>query len=453
MSLLGDTTGVVGHGAVCVGGQRDAERAEHADGGEGDAVQTGELEGDVDRGYEHEDRDGGGNHAEAKTTDDEGCCAGLGGLGQFPGWFVLVGRVVLGGCADELTGDEADEHGEEQLHRQAHDCDGDAGTDQHETAGGEDAGSQGPEQASHVCLLAGTDQEGADDSGADTNRHNQERQDERIAGVLRDGADVEDTVLGRADDTDGRQGHRRHDGAGVGLEQVGAHAGHVADVVTDVVGDCRRVTRVVLRDAGFDLTDEVGADVSGLGVDTTTDAGEEGNRGGAEGKAREGLHVFEDEVKGGEAEEADADHAHTHDDAGGERDAEGGIETNASLGGSADVSAHGDLHADEARQSRRACAHDVAEGRSRQIGELTCLLAEPVQDVVVNEDREDQCDYDYESGEEGVLTLEESAGALLNGVSDLLHRVVAFVLGDDRSGHVEGEYERSGARRQGDDQR
>jgi hypothetical protein len=61
--------------------------------------------------------------------------------------------------------------------------------------------------------------------------------------------------------------HGADDGADVRLEEVGAHAGHVADVVTDVVGDDGGVARVVLGDAGLDLADQVGADVGGLGVD------------------------------------------------------------------------------------------------------------------------------------------------------------------------------------------
>ena len=65
---------------------------------------------------------------------------------------------------------------------------------------------------------------------------------------------------------------RRDDRADVRLEEVGAHAGDVADVVTDVVGDGGRVARVVLGDARLDLADEVGADVGGLGVDAAADA-------------------------------------------------------------------------------------------------------------------------------------------------------------------------------------
>src|SRR6185369_10387058 len=55
------------------------------------------------------------------------------------------------------------------------------------------------------------------------------------------------------------------DGNGVGLEQIGRHAGAVADVVADVVGDHRRIARVVFGNAGFDFADEVGADVGTLG--------------------------------------------------------------------------------------------------------------------------------------------------------------------------------------------
>ena len=72
------------------------------------------------------------------------------------------------------------------------------------------------------------------------------------------------------------------DGADVGLEQVGTHAGHVADVVAHVVGDGGRVERVVLGDPGLDLAHEVGADVGGLGVDAAAHAGEERDGRGAQ---------------------------------------------------------------------------------------------------------------------------------------------------------------------------
>jgi hypothetical protein len=79
-----------------------------------------------------------------------------------------------------------------------------------------------------------------------------------------------------------RQRDRGDDRAGVRLEEVGAHAGDVADVVADVVGDRGRVAGVVLGDAGLDLADEVGADVGRLGVDAAADTGEQRDGRGTE---------------------------------------------------------------------------------------------------------------------------------------------------------------------------
>ena len=74
---------------------------------------------------------------------------------------------------------------------------------------------------------------------------------------------------------------------GVGLEQVGGHAGAVTDVVADVVGDGGGVARVVLGDALLDLADQVGADVGGLGEDAAADTHEHGEQRGAEAEALE----------------------------------------------------------------------------------------------------------------------------------------------------------------------
>jgi hypothetical protein len=59
-------------------------------------------------------------------------------------------------------------------------------------------------------------------------------------------------------------GHRRH---GIGLEQIGRHAGAVAHVVAHVVGDDRRVAGVVFGNSGFHLAHQVGTDIRTLGED------------------------------------------------------------------------------------------------------------------------------------------------------------------------------------------
>ncbi len=75
------------------------------------------------------------------------------------------------------------------------------------------------------------------------------------------------------------------DGDRIGLEQVGGHAGAVADVVAHVVGDRRGVARVVLGNAGLDLADQVGADIGALGEDAAAEPGEDRDQRGAEASA------------------------------------------------------------------------------------------------------------------------------------------------------------------------
>ena len=83
-------------------------------------------------------------------------------------------------------------------------------------------------------------------------------------------------------DEQGGEHHRRTDGDDIGFEQIGGHAGAVADIVTDVVGDDRGVAGVVLGDSGLDLADQVGADVGGLGEDAAAETREDRDQRGAE---------------------------------------------------------------------------------------------------------------------------------------------------------------------------
>ena len=89
---------------------------------------------------------------------------------------------------------------------------------------------------------------------------------------------------GRGEDRDAED-HGADVLGGRRLEQVRAAARAVADVVADQVGDHGRVARVVLRNAGLDLTDQVGADVGGLGVDTAAKLGEQRHEAGAKAEA------------------------------------------------------------------------------------------------------------------------------------------------------------------------
>ena len=185
----------------------------------------------------------------------------------------------------------------------------------------------------------------------------------------------------RRDDADGAGGEREHEperriGADrvergdteddrrderdlVALEQVGGHAGAVADVVADVVGDRGRVARVVLGDAGLDLADEVGADVGRLGEDAAADAEEQGEQRPAEAEADEDRRrrVLEGHDDHGRAEQAEADGEHAGHAAGAERHGQGvGHRSAARRGRRAHVAPGGEGHADVAGQAGRQAA-------------------------------------------------------------------------------------------------
>ena len=134
----------------------------------------------------------------------------------------------------------------------------------------------------------------------------------RVLGVDRvEGGDTEDD--------------RGDQGDLVALEQVGGHAGAVADVVAHVVGDRGRVAGVVFGDAGLDLADEVGADVGRLGEDAATDAQEQRQERAAEAEADEDgrCRVLEDRDDDRGAEQAQPHGEHAGDAAGAEGDLQG----------------------------------------------------------------------------------------------------------------------------------
>ncbi len=133
-------------------------------------------------------------------------------------------------------------------------------------------------------------------------------------------------------------------GHGIGLEQVCRHAGTVADVVANVVGDRRGVARIVLGDARLDLADEVRADVGGLREDPAAETREDRDQRAAEAEADERVDrrlraVVEDRrerpVVAGDAEQRQADHQHAGDRATPEGNPQG--RRDAALGGLGDT--------------------------------------------------------------------------------------------------------------------
>ncbi len=122
--------------------------------------------------------------------------------------------------------------------------------------------------------------------------------------------------------------HRSDDRTDVRLEQVGAHARDVTDVVANVVSDRARVAGVIFRNAFLNLTDEVCTDVCRLREDAAAHAREQRDGGGAEAEAEDFLEATHGELRSVEqreasdADEGETDNAHAHHDTRAERHVE-----------------------------------------------------------------------------------------------------------------------------------
>ena len=249
-----------------------------------------------------------------------------------------------------------------------------------------------------VGIVLTADEERGDDRGEDPDRGDHER--EKRAGV-REGL-VQARVHRHA------ECERRDDRADIGLEKVGAHAGHVADIVTDVIGDDGGVARVILGNTDLDLADEVSADVGSLGIDAAADAREKGDRRGAEREAEHRADVAGD-IDEAAAEQTETHDAHAHDRAAGEGDRQGLVHA-AFHGGvcRADVRAGGHSHAEETGGDRKQRAEQKTDGRSD-----------------VDEDRDQREEDDDEDRKDPVFRHQKGVGALGDGGSDLPHPFVA----------------------------
>ena len=156
------------------------------------------------------------------------------------------------------------------------------------------------------------------------------------------------------------QDHGRDDGHLVALEDVGGHAGAVADVVADVVGDGGGVARVVLGDAGLDLAHEVGADVGRLGVDAAADSHEERQERAAEAEAQQhfvGVLAVDHEDERA-AQKAQAVGEHAGDRAGAVAQLQGAAVAGSRGRGDPKVAAHRQAHSHEADQPGEGRPHE-----------------------------------------------------------------------------------------------
>ncbi len=263
-------------------------------------------------------------------------------------------------------------------------------------------------------------EEGADNRGENAHRADRQRQDHDRSEIARIG------------EIDRAEHHGGHDGHRIGLEQVGRHAGTVADIVAHIVGDGGRVARIVFRNSGFDLADHVTADIGALGEDAAAEAGEDRDQRGAEAERDQRVdhfpagfrrtefiahHADQEAIIENDAQQGETNHKHAGNGAGLERQGEARCEALAGGFGGAHIRAHRDLHADKARRARQDRADQEAD---RHL-------------PVAKGDGEHDEHRDPDIGDHAVLAREIRISPLLDGFCDLLHPGIAIGGPDDRS--------------------
>ncbi len=435
---FGNATGVVGDGTVGVHGDRDAESRQHPDSRYGHAVYPASgahcpltcIERDPDPGGYRYHREGGRAHSLGHTGDDHGGGPGLRLASDFLDRLVVVRGEPLRNLsdqpADDETGDDCDPDAEPVVHQVAEDDVGEPG----HSGGGDDHGEIGSamECCGEMLLVLRLDQERPDDRSEHAQRGDGEREDDCLGLECRRPED-EGSVCNRSDD-----------GADVGLEEVGAHAGDVTDVVAHVVGDDGRIAGIVLGDTGLDLADQVGADVGGLGVDAAADTGEEGDRrapktyGGDDVNPTLLTHdVVEQPKTQSETEQSESGNGEAHHSAPPEgnwersRDAPGA----SGLGG-AGVGRGCDSHADESGEGRENRTEHICGSAPR------CAPVEQGR----NEDCHDHDEY----RDPGVLALEECHCPFPDGGGQFDHPLVAGGCCQHGAGVVDGQDQAEGTR-------
>ena len=320
-----------------------------------DPIQLTELVGGVDRHAHREHRQGGGSHRDAEAGDDIGRMTGLGGRRDVLYWRVFGAGVVLG--------DPHDGAGQHQPHQRA--IEQGHGVFAHHLLADEVErdGREHPRddhafvERLHDFLIGRFDEERADD-GRDNRSAPQHQR-------------VQHSVRAQAIDQQVAQHHGRDHGHGVGFEEIGRHACAVTHVVTHVVGDHRRVARVIFRDTGFDFADEVRTDVRPLGEDTAAESRENGDEGAAEGEADQAtqdLFVVRtqelrgEHIKARAPQEPEADHQHAGDRTATERDGQCRSHAVVRRLRGAHIGPHGHVHADVTGGAGQDGADQEADG-------------------------------------------------------------------------------------------
>ena len=267
---FGNAAGIVGDRAEGVERNHHAGERQHRGDRDRDAEQSGLPVGHQDAGDDHDGRSRGRLHRDGEALDHVGAVAGHRGRGDRLHRAEIGAGVVFGDPDNQPGHHQADDGADEQRRTGEGHARDRAEADQpvrDVPDGAEREHRRGDEalveRAHDRLALAEPHEERAGDRGDDADAADAERIDHHLEQHR------------RAGEEDRGQHHGGDDGHRIGLEQVGGHAGAVADIVAHVVGDGGRIARIVFRNAGFHLADQIAADVGAFGEDAAAETGED----------------------------------------------------------------------------------------------------------------------------------------------------------------------------------
>ncbi len=349
----------------------------------------------------------------------------------------MVRAEVLRDLADGQACDEAAEHAAEQpqrlsFHSHAVPYEEDAQDHEYLKTGSHIGASvQGLMQ---VCPFLGAHGEQADDGGDDAAGGDDHR-DHHGPDEVR-----AHEVAAQGPEGDGQDGGSQ-DGAGVALEEVSTHAGHIAYVIAHVVSDGSRVAGVILRDARLHLAHQVSAHIRCLGVDAAAHTGEERHGGSACGEA-----LYHADVLVGQMHDLsghiDARYAAEHQEHQPERKPQKGEGGHAEAHGEPAAEAHGE-------RLRYAGLRSIGRARVRTRCHVHAHVPGSCREDAARDERKGRHPgeryghhdghHHHEDHEELVFAHEERLGALLDLDGDGIHLLGSGILFEDPASQIRRE--------------
>jgi hypothetical protein len=437
MSPVKHTSSIVANGSVNINGKTSGKVGKESNGSEGNSVHVANGERRVDNKGKDNDGDDGGLESKSNSVDHVGGSSSLATVGNLTDRGVRVRSVVLGDKTNDQTSNSShDDTGrgseggegkngasnnvvELELVREVElsgSVDGgdhdDGGTDELNLEGSFDIGLS-------LDSLDVSSNEGADQANKDTNSRDNDGEAHGVPSTGNtDAASDDKSGASRFSETS---------------EKIGSHTGDITDVVTNIVSNSGGVTRVILGDSVDDLSDQVGTDISSLGVDTSTNTAEHGNDGASKtvsGKtlseqdpvSRGGVVDAEDKHGGVQHEHTKTAKGETHDGTG----TEGGVEALSPSGllgrdGGTDVGVDSDLHSQVATGHGGEGSEKETDGSEETAGHIP-----PGTPADKDEDNHRKDETKPET--DGVFGAKEALGSLVDGLIDLLETLCGFFL-------------------------